>query len=157
MVARWSPMAEVARMFDELDRAVAQMTGTQLPQGFGASAVKPAFDLYDSGDQLVVKVALPGVRPEDLEVSIEQSTLHIAGQFGNGITPQEAQQVTWYARGIGYGQFAQTVNLPVPVESDAARAEYENGILTLTLPKAEHARTKRIPVQTHGQLTAARN
>lgn len=100
---------------------------------------------------------MPGANPEDIEVSIEQNALTIRGRYGYQLSEDEAKKVTWYRREIGMGEFAETFTLPAPVDADHAEASFADGILTLTLPKAEQARIKRIPVQAHKALAGSLN
>ena len=109
-------------------------------------------DVYDAGENLVIKALIPGATPDDLDISLEQNTLTIKGTLGYQYRDDEAKQVTWYRREIGYSDWAESIQLPTPVDSEHANAEFDNGILTLTLPKAEQARIKRIPVQSHRQI-----
>jgi HSP20 family protein len=145
MVMRLHPWAEFTRLFNEMDRVFGEsMEGGRMSpvsRGF-----QPAVDLYDTGDEFVVHALIPGTRPEDLDVSMEQNALHISGTYGYEVPEDEARQWTWYRREIGSGTFTQTVNLPVPVDSDNAEAHFEWGVLTLKLPKAEQARAKRIEI-----------
>ncbi|MCX7623180.1 MAG: Hsp20/alpha crystallin family protein [Thermomicrobium sp.] len=148
MMERWSPIAEFERLWNEMDRLMSEtFARTARPILTRAFTVRPAIDLFDTGEALVVKVAVPGAKPEDLEVSIEQNALTIRGRYGYVLDEETAKHATWYRREIGYGEFSETLSLPVPVDADAAQASVEHGILTLTLPKTTEARVKRIPVQ----------
>jgi HSP20 family protein len=110
-------------------------------------AWRPATDVYETGDALVIRLAVPGARPEDLEVTVEQNVVTIRGQYGYRLSEEEAKQATWYRREIASGEFAESITLPVPVNIEDAKATVENGIITLTFPKAEETRVKRIPIQ----------
>jgi len=148
MMERWSPIAEFERLWNEMDRLMSEaFSRTARPILARAFTFRPAIDLYDTGEALVVKVAVPGAKPEDLEVSIEQNALTIRGRCGYVLDEETAKHATWYRREIGYGEFSETLTLPVPVDAEAAQAQVEHGILTLTLPKTSEARVKRIPVQ----------
>jgi HSP20 family protein len=151
MVQRWTPLFDVDRMFDEMDRIVTDRTGRN--RGVSRSrGHRPAMDVYDSGENLVIKVLIPGAKPEDIDISVEQNTLTIKGSLGYAVSDEQARQVTWYQREIGYTDWAESLQLPTPIDADGAQAEFEHGILTLTLPKADQARVKRIPVQSNRQL-----
>ena len=83
MVERWSPIAEVERLWSEMDRLVSEAFGrTTRPFFARVFTARPAIDLFDTGEALVVKAAVPGAKPEDLEVNIEQNTLTIRGRCG---------------------------------------------------------------------------
>jgi HSP20 family protein len=157
MLERWSPFAEMERMWNELDRVFNEAFGRTRPSLARPWTYRPATDIYDTGDALVVKVAVPGANPEDIEVSIEQNALTIRGRYGYQLSEDEAKKAAWYRREIGMGEFAETFTLPAPVDADHAQASFADGILTLTLPKAEQARIKRIPVQAHKALAGSLN
>lgn len=158
MVERWSPIAEFERLWSEMDRLMSEAFGrTARPFLARALTARPAIDVFDTGEALVVKAAVPGAKPEDLEVNIEQNTLTIRGRCGYVLDEETAKHATWYRREIGYGEFSETLTLPAPVDADAAQAQIEHGILTLTLPKTSEARVKRIPVQQPKALATAVN
>jgi HSP20 family protein len=145
MVMRLHPWTEFTRLFDEMDRVFGESIdgGRARPVNRG---FRPAVDLYDTGNEIVLHALIPGTRPEDLDVSMEQNALHITGTYGYEVPEDQARQWTWYRREIGSGQFTQTINLPAPVDSDNAEAHFEGGVLTLKLPKVEQARTRRIEI-----------
>jgi len=155
MMERWSPFTEVERMWGEFDRLFNEAFGRTRPLLLRGWTYRPAMDLYDTGEAVVVKVAVPGGRPDDFEVSIEQNALSIRGRYGYQLSEDEAKSVTWYRREIGTGEFAETITLPAPVDAEHAQASFADGILTLTLPKAEQARVRRIPVQAHQALASS--
>ncbi len=158
MVERWSPIAEFERFWNEMDRVMSEAFGrTARPFLARAFTARPAMDLFDTGEALVVKVAVPGAKPEDIEISIDQNTLTIRSHYGYLLDEETAKHATWYRREIGYGEFSETLTLPAPVDADAAQAQIEHGILTLTLPKTSEARVKRIPVQQPKALATSVN
>ncbi len=155
MMERWSPFTEMERMWSELDRIFTEAFGRTRPLVARPWPYRPATDIYDTGEAVVVKIAVPGASPENLEVSIEQNTLTIRGRCGYQLSEDEAKKLTWYRREIGTGEFAETFTLPEPVDAEHAQASFADGILTLTLPKVEQARIKRIPVQAHKALAGS--
>ena len=115
--------------------------------GFGRSGQlftgwSPAFDLYESGDHLVAVVELPGMRKEDMEISLHDGTLTISGERKHESTNGEAARRT--ERYVG--TFRRSITLPTRVDAGKVSATYENGILKVTLPKAEEAKPKQIQV-----------
>jgi HSP20 family protein len=102
-------------------------------------------DVSETADAFVVRASLPGVRPEDVQVTVHGDTLSIQAEVGQ---EQEREGETWHLRERRRGTFRRTVTLPVPVDADRATAEHEHGVLRLTLPKAESARPKQIRVGT---------
>lgn len=151
MVTRWTPVFDVDRMFDEMNRMMTDRAG----QNHGGSrnrGYRPAMDVYDAGENIVIRALIPGAKPDDLDISLEQNTLTIRGTLGYKVSEEQANQVTWYQREIGYTDWAESIQLPTPVDAEQAQAEFEHGILTLSLPKAEQARIKRIPVHSNHEL-----
>jgi len=146
MLERWNPVTEAERMLSEMNRLMSEVFERPLARA-RALAWRPATDVYETGDALVIRLAVPGARPEDLEVTVEQNVVTIRGQYGYRLSEEEAKQATWYRREIACGEFAESVTLPVPVKIEEAKATVEHGIVTLTFPKAEEARVKRIPIQ----------
>ena len=151
MLQRWSPFTDIDRVWDEMDRLLGEGFPRVRPSGRGGT-FRPAMDLYEKGEELIFKAVIPGARPEDIELSVEQNTLTIRGRFGYAMNPDEAKNTTWYRREIGTGQFAESLTLPMPIDSEQAEAQFEDGILTLRLPKAEQARTRRIPVKSPNMI-----
>jgi len=103
----------------------------------------PNLDLYEDKDSLVAKVELPGMKKADIEVSLDNGTLTIAGErkAEENIKDAETHRLERF-----YGRFQRSVALPVPVNTGAVKASYVDGILTVTLPKAEEAKPKQIAV-----------
>ncbi len=151
MVTRWTPLFDVDRMFDEMDRMVTDRVGHN--RGVSRNrGYRPAMDMYDAGEHIVIRALIPGARPDDLDISMEQNTLTLRGTLGYRVDDEQARSVTWYQREIGFTEWVESIQLPTPVDADQAEADFENGILTLSLPKAEQARIKRIPVHSHHEL-----
>jgi HSP20 family protein len=98
-----------------------------------------ALDVYEEGDDYVIEAALPGVNPDAVNVSVLGNRVQISGECG---TPPEGRQHLVQER--HYGRFERTVTLPMEVDADKATANFEHGVLRLTVPKAESARPRRI-------------
>jgi HSP20 family protein len=143
---RWNPWSDFDRLSPDIDRLFSERA-SRSRAAFPVSGFRPAIDLYDAGDQLVVKAVIPGAKPEDLQLSLEQNVLTIQGSYGYWLPEEQARQITWYRQEIGHGQFMENISLPVPVDAEQIQATFEDGILTVRLPKAEQARTKSIPIQ----------
>jgi len=103
----------------------------------------PALDLYEEKDNLVVKAELPGMKREDIEVSLHEGSLSISGERKSEEKHQDADV---HRTERFFGRFQRTVALPTPVAADKVKAQYQDGILTITLPKTEEAKPKRIDV-----------
>jgi HSP20 family protein len=104
-----------------------------------------AYDLYETEEGLTFRFAVPGVRPEDVEVTVDRSTLSVKAAYPQPGDEQKGQ--TWHVRGLPQsGEFRYSFRLQTAVDADRAAATFEHGILTLSLPKAESAKPKRIQI-----------
>lgn len=153
MVNRIHPPKDIDRLLDEVDRIVADGIG-QARAFSRRHGIRPAMDLYDTGSELVVKVLIPGARPDDINVAIEKNAATLQGHYGYALDEDEAERVVWYRREIGPGHFAEALPLPVEVEADRATAVFADGILTLTMPKVAQARSRRVPVRDQASRVA---
>jgi HSP20 family protein len=104
----------------------------------------PAIDMYLTDDEVVVKAALPGLKPDQVQINITGETLHIKGEVKQ---EEEKKERNWHIREQRWGNFERSIMLPTDVVADKAKAEFENGILTITLPKAEEVKPKVISVK----------
>jgi HSP20 family protein len=105
-----------------------------------------ALDVYETDDVLVVKGALPGVRPEEVDISVTDGVLTIKGETKS---EEENKDENYHRRELRYGAFSRSVALPTRVDHDKAEAKFENGILTISLPKAEEVKPKSIKIAAH--------
>ena len=130
------------RLFDE---AFGNWAAVPSENGTVTSAWVPACDITEDKENLRVVVELPGVKPKDVKISLENNLLSIRGE-----KKQESEQTTdrvhRYER--AYGTYERTFTLPSTVDADRIQARYDNGILTVTIPKVERARPREIPVVT---------
>lgn len=136
-----SPAGDWLSLGDEFDRLFNQFFSA--PAAGFAPGLDPALDLYEDGDKLVVKVELPGLKKEDIAISLDDGVLTVAGERK---TESKAANGTVHRRERAVGRFSRGIGLPYPVKTDAVKAAYSDGILTVTLPKAEEAKPKQIPV-----------
>jgi HSP20 family protein len=142
-LTRWEPFREMRRMHDMLDRIMDQ---TLLDVPFDASlreGVLP-LDIYQTDEDVVVKAALPGVKSEDIHISIKDDSLNIRGEMKDEHFQDEPK---YYLRERRFGSFSRSLTLPTSVDADSAKADFEDGILILTLPKIEEVKAKKITVQ----------
>ena len=115
--------------------------------------VELPLDMYQTANDVVVKAAVPGFKPEEVDISISGDTLTIKGEHKD---EQEIKEEDYFCKECRYGAFSRSVALPVQVKSDKAEAVFENGILTLTLPKAEEIKPKQIKVKAKAMLEGAK-
>jgi HSP20 family protein len=101
--------------------------------------------MYQTEHEVVVKAALPGIKSEDVDISILGDTLSIRG---TSKAETEVNEQDYFRREVRYGTVAREVTLPTGVQANGAQATFENGILTLRIPKAEEAKPKQIKITT---------
>ena len=102
-----------------------------------------ALDVYETDDALVIKAAVPGIRPEDIKVTVVGTTVSIEGETES---KDEVTAENYVLRERCFGRFGRSVTLPRSVNPDGATAEFEHGVLTLCIPKAEEAKTRSIKI-----------
>jgi len=138
----WPTFDRWSNLRDELDSLFDRpfLTNSYRPDLFGGWS--PALDLYQNNDNVVAVLELPGMRKEDIEISLHDGMLTISGErkrsSANG---EKAERTERYV-----GSFRRSMSLPVAVDANKVSATYRDGILTVTLPKAEEAKPKRIEV-----------
>jgi HSP20 family protein len=103
----------------------------------------PAVDMYQTDQEVVVKASLPGVKADEVQISVNDDILTIKGEIKH---EEEKEDKSWHLREQRWGAFERSITLPGGVVSDRAKAEFENGILTITLPKSEKAKPKMINI-----------
>jgi HSP20 family protein len=106
---------------------------------------EPALDLYTTPEAVIAKVALPGVKPDDVDIQVADDMVTIAGSFKE---EKETTEAGYVCRELSRGSFHRTFPLPAAVRTDAATATFVDGMLTLTLPKTEQAKPTHIRVRT---------
>jgi HSP20 family protein len=117
-------------------------------EGGAEGGGSPALDVYEEGDSLVVEAHLPGMQPEDLDVNVERGVLTISGRMAS---EQERTERTYLLREKRAGRFSRSLQLPAAYQTENCQADYEQGVLRLTFPKAEAAKSRRIQIGTGGQ------
>ena len=114
----------------------------------------PAVDAYETNDSFVVEADLPGVHPENVDVSFEQSVLTIKGTRGPTIQTPEKGELRVYTAERLTGQFARSIRLPEYVEGDKIEATFNHGVLTVRVPKAAAAKPRKIAIRAHSEPKA---
>ncbi|HTJ00778.1 MAG TPA: Hsp20/alpha crystallin family protein [Dongiaceae bacterium] len=139
-LSNWSGLRRLSDWQDEVDRLF-EAPLARTAQVFGGWA--PALDLYEDKDSFIIKAELPGVKKEDVKVSLENGTLTISGERESEVKAEEAEahHVERY-----FGRFQRSLSLPTTVAADKVKAQYKDGVLTVTLPKTEAAKPKQIDV-----------
>lgn len=144
-IVRWEPMREMLSLREAMDKLFEEsFVGPQWRSLWSAEGgATLALDVYETGDTLVVSGPVPGVKPEEVEITVTGNTLTIKGETK---AEEREEQGNYLRQEVRYGAFQRTVQLPVDVQADKAEAVFENGMLTLTLPKSEQVKPKSIKV-----------
>jgi len=141
---RWEPAREMMTLRDAMDRLFDDAFTRPLRMYDGQMSI-PAVDMYQTDDEIVVKAAVPGAKADDVQINVTGEVLIIKGEIGE---KEEVKEKAYHLREQRWGVFERTIALPTDVIADRAKAEFENGILTITLPKAEEVRPKTINIKT---------
>lgn len=145
-VIRWNPLREGISLREAMDRlfedSFVRPVRGWMAEGTPDRPFRLPLDVYTTPEEIVITASLPGLTSDEVEISLEGDTLSIRGELR---APLENVEYLFQER--PYGAFARTLTLNVPVEVDKAEAVFENGVLTLTLPKAEETRPKVIKVK----------
>jgi HSP20 family protein len=149
MIERYNPFRQAMGLRQMMDRLLedAFVSPRALVERMGGETA-PALDVYEEGDTYVVEARLPGMKPEEVDVSVEQGVLTISGESK---AEQERTERNYLVREQRMGRFSRSIRLPMAVDSDACEATYEDGVLRLVLPKSEQARARRVPIKASGQ------
>jgi HSP20 family protein len=141
-LTRWQPIHEMMSLRDAMDHFFEDSFNREL--GFFEGVAYPVIDMYQTDDDVIVKATLPGLRADDISISVAGEVLTLSGEIKEEKVNKNA---TYHIRERRYGTFTRTIPLPTTVKVDNAKADFENGILTLTLPKAEEVKPKTISVK----------
>jgi HSP20 family protein len=146
-LTRWEPFHEMVSLRDAMDRLFDESFLKPFGDSSSFGYQWPSVNLTETGDEIIAKVALPGMKPEDVKISLTGNVLNLSGEFSSESEKSEEKGVTYHLREHRYGSFSRALTLPTAVQGDKIKAEYENGIVTLTLPKAEEARPKTVNIK----------
>ncbi len=139
---RWEPAREMMTLREAMDHLFDDAFTRPLTLRDGWSA--PAIDMYQTDDEIVVKASLPGVKADEVQINITGEILTLKGETKQ---VEEKKDKAWHVREQRWGTFERAIALPTEVVADKAKAEFENGILTISLPKAEEVKPKIINIK----------
>lgn len=146
-LVRWNPRRDWMSLRDEMNRLMEQtFDGGALAQWQPSTNWGLPLDVVESDDAFIVTASVPGMNADDLDITITDNVLTIKGEYKADKTVEEGQ---YHIRERRYGSFGRSISLPVTVDADGVDASYENGVLTLTVPKAEEVKPRRIAVKVH--------
>ncbi len=135
-VVRWTPVNPV-NLFNEFDRLF------ERPSARTASEWSIALDVAETEAAYLVKATVPGINPDDVEITLEDDVLSLKGEIQRD---EEVEEAKYHVRERRYGAFSRSIRFPMAVNGDAVEATYSNGVLSLNIPKAEAVKPKRIVV-----------
>ena len=146
MLSRWDPFQEMLNLRRTVDRLFDNVTPDHewaQPAMWGL-----AVDMVENKDDFIVKASVPGINPDDLDISYSDDTLTIKGEIKEENQVKEDQ---YHLRERRYGSFIRSITLPHKIKGDAIQASYQNGVVTLRLPKVEEVKPKRIAIKVGDQ------
>jgi len=150
-IERWDPFREVISLREAMNSLLQDsfVRPGGVPTQSGLSALP--LDVSETENEFVVKASLPGIKPDDVQITVHGDTLTIRGESK---VEEEKKGEHWHIRERRSGVFQRSLSLSAPVDSDKAQAELEHGVPTLTLPKSESAKRRQIKVSgaTQGQV-----
>lgn len=143
-LVRWQPFAEMESLRHQMDRMFDELAGIN---NQSSTSWIPAIEIQDREDSLVVRAEIPGVEAKDLDIQVAREAVAISGEHRY---ENKAQEQGFFRTELRYGSFQRTIPLPVAVENNQVQAEFKDGILQLTLPKAQEARHKVVKINLGG-------
>jgi len=147
-VRNWEPVRDLVTLREAMDRLFEESFVRPGSARWSRARVQEGrftlpLDAYATADELVITASVPGLSPEDVEITIDGDTLSIQGE-----TSGPVENVEYMMHERPFGKFARTLRLNIPVDAHRAEASFENGVLVLTIPKAEEAKPRTIKVTT---------
>jgi HSP20 family protein len=143
-IVRWEPFRDLMTSQREFDRLFREAFNPFMGEGdMSTRTWAPPVDIYETENDIVLKAELPGVDPKDVEVRVEDSTLYLKGERK---FEKEVKDENYHRVERSYGSFARSFSLPSSINAEKVKAEYKDGLLTLTLPKREEAKPRTIKI-----------
>jgi len=149
-IIKWHPMREIQDMRQDMDRmfqeffAGPRRQSGVIPRMLEAGITAPSVELIDKKKEIVLKAELPGIKKEDVELTVHDEAVTLKGEFK---ADKEVKKEDYYFSERRYGSFERTVTLPVEVDADGAKATFKHGVLEVTLPKKKVTKPKEVKVQ----------
>ena len=146
-IIRWDPFREMTQLQNRFDRLFEAVGGRQ-------ESWLPAVDVFDTQDAVMLKAELAGMDPDDIQIEVEDNVLTIKGERK---FEEQVDEERYYRVERRFGSFQRSLALPQGVKPDRIEAAYDDGILTVTVPKAEQEKPKRIEVQARKTVEAKKS
>jgi HSP20 family protein len=145
-IVRWDPFRDVTTLQERMNRLFDQaLSRTRLDdeEGLTASMWSPAVDIFETSDSIVMKAELPGVNRDNIDIQVEDNTLTLKGERK---FEREVKEENYLRIERSYGAFQRAFNLPTGVQQDKIRAVFKDGVLEVTMPKAEAVKPKQVKI-----------
>jgi len=144
-LSRWDPFREMTSLRDAMNQLMESAFVSPGTWSGSGEAMSMPIDLSETDSEYTVHASLPGFKPEDVKISVQNNVLTIEGERKYDRQPKEGERNLFSEH--RYGKVARSFSFATPVDADGAKAQFEHGVLTLTLPKTEAARPKQIRIQ----------
>lgn len=141
---RWEPARDMMTLREAMDRLFDDAFTRPLSLT-GNNWSIPAVDMYQTDNEVVVKAALPGIKADEVQINVTGEVLTIKGEARQD---SETKEKAYHIREQRWGAFERSIVLPTEVVADKSKADFENGVLTITLPKADEVKPKTINIKT---------
>ena len=153
-IVRYDPFRDLRTLQEEVNR----LFSTNLTRGFGEEGIgrgawNPSVDIFENKDQIVLEAELPGMNPDDFELSIENNVITLRGERR---FEKKDDNDNYHRVERSYGAFTRSFTLPQAVSGEGAKAEYDHGVLRVTLPKREETKSRRIEISGAGKTGTGR-
>lgn len=139
-VVRFDPFRDITSLRDEMNRLFSRTIGEGAATG---STWTPAVDIFDTADAIVLRAELPGLTPEDIDIEIDDNVLTLKGERR---FQEQVDEGRYYRLERAYGHFQRSVTLPQGVKADEISASFDNGVLSVRVPKADEVKPRKITV-----------
>ena len=143
MLTRWDPLREMMVLRNSMDRAFDREL-MLTPDSWKSFSWSVALDVVEDEDEYLVKASLPGINPEDLEITFDDNRLTIKGEVEQ---EKEDEEARYHLRERRYGSFTRSIKMPSGIDSEKIEAHYDKGVLELHLPKVEEVKPKKIAIK----------
>jgi len=143
VLTRWEPFREFATLQDRMNRLFRESHGEGQDDSLTTSSFAPAVDVYEDEHNVTLKIEVPGIDEKDIDVRIENNTLTVHGERK---IEKEEKEENYRRVERQYGSFTRTFTLPTTVDAEKAAADYDTGVLKITLPKKAEAKPKQVKI-----------
>jgi HSP20 family protein len=144
-IDRWDPFRDLVSIQDELNRLFGRtFVGPELTRPTASETWMPSMDVFETDDKIVAEIELPGIEPDDVDVSVEDSTLTVSGsrEFTDELKDENVHRVE-----RRYGAFTRAITLPQTADTEKVQAKFDKGVLRVEVPKVERAKPRRIEIK----------